>query len=121
MTSLGEQYQTLLQKHGISTKVGACPIFSSITAEVVHGMKVKAEYWRGILKSPVDFNEAVQKVVQEASVNTLVEIGPHSALSGPIREIRARMGLKQSQMSYIPTLIRGRTVLDQCWSLQEGC
>lgn len=108
MAAIGEQYQTLLDTYGISTKVGFCPIFSSVTAEVVHGKKVGGNYWRRNLESPVQFSDAVQKLIKEASVNTLIEIGPHSALSSPIREIGAAMKLGRDQLSYVPTLIRGQ-------------
>lgn len=111
MTSLGGDYQQLLEqpqlKVPITPKVGMCPMFSTVTGKLLDGRKVTPEYWRQNLESPVEFAAAVQLLVEDACVNTLIEIGPHSAMSGPVREIRGEMGLKPRELSYIPTLIRG--------------
>jgi len=109
MAPLGGEYQHLLEKIPITPKVGICPMFSTVTGKFLDGRRVTPDYWRQNLESPVEFSSAVQLLVKDACVNTLIEIGPHSALSGPIREIRAEMGLKPRQLSYIPTLIRGNS------------
>lgn len=108
MSPFGQEYEHAVESNLRSrSKVGICPMFSSVTAGLLYGKTVKAGYWRQNLESSVKFSQAVQAMVQQASVNTLIEIGPHSALSGPIREIRGAMKLGLDQLLYIPTLIRG--------------
>jgi len=130
MTPLGGDYQHLLEqprlKIPITPKVGICPMFSTVTGRVLDGRKLTPEYWRQNLESPVEFAAAVQLLVKDACVNTLIEIGPHSALSGPVREIRVEMGFKPKELSYIPTLIRGNncvsSILEFVGTLfSQGC
>ncbi|KAJ3578749.1 hypothetical protein NPX13_g1816 [Xylaria arbuscula] len=64
-----------------------------------------AKYWRGNLEKPVQFQLALTKLVTRSHVH-LVEIGPHSALQGPIRQILTAMGIEMS-CPYSPTLLRG--------------
>jgi acyl transferase domain-containing protein/NADPH:quinone reductase-like Zn-dependent oxidoreductase len=64
-------------------------------------------YWSANLLSPVLFNQAFQTIAgsQEfAEVDMFIEIGPHSAMSGPIKQLKAKFGYKHD---YAPTLLRG--------------
>ncbi|KAJ2990433.1 hypothetical protein NUW58_g2948 [Xylaria curta] len=82
---------------------------SSVTNTVLsHDRVLDAAYWSANLLSPVLFNQAVQTICKDSqfsNVDILIEIGPHSALSGPIKQIKAGFGLEKLQ--YLPTLIRG--------------
>ncbi|KAK8029899.1 polyketide synthase [Apiospora rasikravindrae] len=65
-------------------------------------------YWSANLRSPVLFDQAVQQVLttdQFSEVDLFIEIGPHSALAGPIKQIKAQ--LKADKIEYLPTLLRG--------------
>lgn len=44
-------------------------------------------YWRSNLESPVLFNEAVNAMLGSINIDIIAEIGPHSALQGPLRQI----------------------------------
>ncbi|KAJ8117147.1 hypothetical protein ONZ43_g4275 [Nemania bipapillata] len=66
---------------------------------------VDEQYWSANLTSPVLFNQAIQSIAKEyPNVDLLVEIGPHSAMSGPIRQIKAQC--KLSNLNYLPSLTR---------------
>ncbi|KAM0813112.1 putative KR domain-containing protein [Seiridium cardinale] len=82
---------------------------SSVTNSVLPEMtKLDETYWSKNLRSPVLFNQAVQTILtadEFSSVDLLVEIGPHSAMKGPIQQIKAE--LKSSKIEYLPTLLRG--------------
>ncbi|KAK2596504.1 hypothetical protein N8I77_013391 [Diaporthe amygdali] len=96
---------------------------SSVTNSVVPSDSILDEtYWSANLRSPVLFNQAVQTMLKTTStasngsgtesgplgntkVDLLIEIGPHSAMSGPIKQIRTE--LQRGDVDYIPTLIRG--------------
>ncbi|KAF5540999.1 polyketide synthase [Fusarium mexicanum] len=75
------------------------------------------KYWSANLTSPVLFNQAVQTALarKDMAIDTLIEIGPHSALSGPIRQIKAHLGADKVQ--YLPTLIRGARCAEQALKL----
>ncbi|KAF5647464.1 polyketide synthase [Fusarium sp. NRRL 52700] len=75
------------------------------------------KYWSANLTSPVLFNQAVQTALarKDMTIDTLIEIGPHSALSGPIRQIKTHLGADKVQ--YLPTLIRGARCAEQTLKL----
>jgi acyl transferase domain-containing protein/NADPH:quinone reductase-like Zn-dependent oxidoreductase len=65
-------------------------------------------YWSKNLRSPVLFNQAVQTILttdEFSDVDLLIEIGPHSAMKGPIQQIKTQ--LKSQKIEYLPTLLRG--------------
>ncbi|KKY31461.1 putative fatty acid synthase s-acetyltransferase [Diaporthe ampelina] len=62
--------------------------FSSLHGHRVDGLECShAEYWVRNLTNPVRFSEALDHMVKEADLDMLVELGPHSALQGPIKQI----------------------------------
>nr|ART35027.1 polyketide synthase [Fusarium verticillioides] len=75
------------------------------------------KYWSANLTSPVLFNQAVQTALarKDMAIDTVIEIGPHSALSGPIRQIKAH--LSADKVQYLPTLIRGARCAEQVLKL----
>lgn len=92
---------------------------SSVTnSKLPKGFVVDHEYWCKNLVSPVLFNQAVQTIVTDealSSVNLLIEIGPHSALSGPIRQICISHGF--NKLRYLPTLVRNEDAAAQLLKL----
>ena len=105
MGFLGSVYQALIG--AVTPKVGCYPMYSSVTGELLDGRKLGAGYWQQNLESTVLFSDAVTSmVVGGASVNTLLEIGPHSALASSLRDIRAEIGIPAEALIYCPTLIR---------------
>ncbi|KAL3458715.1 hypothetical protein BJX64DRAFT_301730 [Aspergillus heterothallicus] len=94
------------------TEVGNKAIFfSSVT-----GLKESAEtvqdaaYWVKNLVSPVNFLQMVGSVLSRdgpdhRSTLALIELGPHPALKGPIKNALQSAG--QARATYLPTLARG--------------
>ena len=78
-------------------------------------------YWVQNLVNPVLFTDAVKEMVSPADANgeklvdLLVEIGPHSALGGPIEQILSSYGIKN--VNYASTLVRGQSALETSLSL----
>lgn len=61
-------------------------------------------YWRQNLEQPVQFSQALTNLVEVAGGNIhLVELGPHSALKGPIQQV---LGSKKDRIPYSSTLVR---------------
>ena len=92
---------------------------SSVTNSVIAKDAVLDEfYFSRNLKQPVLFNQAVQSILTDpmfVDVNTLIEIGPHSAMAGPISQIKTALGL--SQLEYLPSLLRGQDAASQMLKL----
>ncbi|KAK0726009.1 KR domain-containing protein [Lasiosphaeris hirsuta] len=82
---------------------------SSVTNTVFsEGTVLDHAYWSANLRNPVLFSQAVQTILTTAAfadLDLLVEIGPHPAMSGPIKQIKA--ALKAEKLDYLPTLLRG--------------
>lgn len=116
MTDIGVLYQELLTPlFKSSTKVVLSP--SSMTtmySSVGHGadeLRIldrntnMAAYWRRNLEQPVQFSAALTSLSQGSKLH-LIEIGPHSALKGPIKQIRTAIGLDKDSLPYFSTLVR---------------
>ncbi|KAK6956533.1 hypothetical protein Daesc_001811 [Daldinia eschscholtzii] len=94
MDPLAKQYLQLLQlekpsvdsSRGRSSKV---TFMSSVTTKVIEkSAELGPQYWVSNLVSPVRFNTAVQSLMQlRGDCDILLEIGPHGALAGPLRQI----------------------------------
>ncbi|KAF7504184.1 hypothetical protein GJ744_002603 [Endocarpon pusillum] len=68
---------------------------------------LRPSYWRQNLEHPVQFNTAIKNLVATGDYH-LVEIGPHSALQLPIKQIRTFLGVSETALPYSPTLLRGK-------------
>ncbi len=78
-----------------------------------------ASYWCANLVSPVKFNQAVQTIASDEIFRNadllLVEIGPHSALKGPVKQICREHNF--DKISYLPTIERGGNSASQLLNL----
>ena len=70
-------------------------MISSVTGKEIHGEAMNAEYWAENMVSTVRFSEALEGALtlsnenangSRSSANVIVEVGPHSALAGPIKQ-----------------------------------
>ncbi|KAF4904103.1 Highly reducing polyketide synthase gloL [Colletotrichum viniferum] len=77
------------------------PFYSSVTGTLNNDMS--HSYWVRNVVSPVLFSTAVESVLNDFKSAAFVEIGPHSALAGPIRQI---LHTKGRVAQYVPTLVR---------------
>ncbi|RDA88606.1 hypothetical protein CP532_5867 [Ophiocordyceps camponoti-leonardi (nom. inval.)] len=106
MYDVGEKYQQALEEHDLSDKKAFHPFYSSVTGKRVTGAAFDPRYWRQNLESPVLFNTAVTALLGDVSDEIVfLEIGPHSALQGPLRQIFHSR--PERPLSYVPTLVRG--------------
>ncbi|KAI1635391.1 polyketide synthase dehydratase-domain-containing protein [Biscogniauxia mediterranea] len=83
------------------------PWVSSVTPEKVISYEgTTPSYWRANLESPVRFNQAIEGMMSLENgtpIDVLVEIGPHSALKGPIDQTLKSI---KSTARYVSTLTR---------------
>lgn len=101
-------------------------LMSSVTGDWVSPDELAdAEYWVKNLVSPVLFSDAVTRICSfsgpaarkidnshrfAVSINHLLEIGPHSALQGPCRDILQSIK-KQDEIVYLALLVRNKSAL----------
>ncbi|KAK8011002.1 polyketide synthase [Apiospora arundinis] len=103
----GDIYRELIAGH-LSTQTPKIPFYSSVRSTVLlDALDFSPQYWQDNLESPVLFRSAVMQLLSESSPATtiLLEIGPHSALAGPLRQICKEQNVSPS---YISTLRRGK-------------
>ena len=111
MNGLGEGYEEDLNSmlpslSGLESKVRpSSSFFSSKIGGIYPEEKIDGRYWRSNLESPVLFHQAITSLVETSSVDVLLEIGPHTALKGPIRQISTSMPDIEFP-EYIPSLVR---------------
>ncbi|CAI6338614.1 unnamed protein product [Periconia digitata] len=101
----GEKYETLVRGL-IKARAPHTLFVSSVHADVVRqNYDLGAQYWRQNLENPVLFHAAVNALLEECpQANIHLEIGPHSALAGPLRQIYAERGVP---VNYLSVLRRG--------------
>ncbi|KAI1125318.1 acyl transferase domain-containing protein [Nemania abortiva] len=106
MKKIGGDYERQLKPY-VSSQPTSVPFFSTVTGKLAIGESLDAAYWRSNLESPVLFSTGVKELLQFQGLNSvLVEIGPHSALQGPLRQILSH--LQAQQALYVPTLLRSK-------------
>lgn len=113
MQDIGDDYQALLDGH-VPTSHSTVPFFSSVTGKAIFDSnKLGPSYWKDNLESPVLFYTATRAILTSAKLNEpyqnqiFVEVGPHSALAGPLRQIFKDVESETSPI-YIPTMVRGQ-------------
>ncbi|GME55565.1 Lovastatin diketide synthase LovF [Neofusicoccum parvum] len=106
MQEVGDLYESLLEGL-VAAADPRVPLFSSVSAKpITAGSLLGPSYWRANLESPVLFHSAARALVKAAPADGLfIEVGPHSALAGPLREIFAEHAV-DSGRAYVATLVR---------------
>ena len=121
MALVAEEYLAAIS--GISTlrEREDVQFFSSVTGKrVSSASELGPAYWASNLVGQVKFADSLSQLCYETSsgkrqrkrataptVNTLIEIGPHAALAGPVRQIlQADTKLKDASIEYMSALVR---------------
>ena len=125
MREIAPEYEGLLQRleAGEASQTDA-KMFSSVTGKenTISELKTR-DYWVRNLVSPVRFTEAMKHIctksskkllkklngAEKISVDYLVEVGPHAALRGPIREIL--QSVKSEHIGYSSMLVRNESAV----------
>lgn len=113
MKAIGAEYETVIQAH-IETKEMRILMYSTLSGKPISDSDcLGAKYWRESLESPVLFLSAVKEMVHDNNRNNMffIEVGPHSALSGPLRQIMKGIN---TNFTYCPTVVKSN---DQLQSL----
>ena len=119
MELIAEKYLEKLSniKTNVSKPSKDIKMVSSVTQKPVIFSDLGGKYWVRNMVSPVMFSTAVQTLLQdttqrrrrlrkgEADFDFILEIGPHAALKGPLRQITQEQGIQT--ITYHSILMRG--------------
>ncbi|PWY91664.1 polyketide synthase [Aspergillus sclerotioniger CBS 115572] len=105
MWEYGPRYEEHLRPF-IQSHHPQIPIYSAVTGDLLTGEdSLGAPYWRQNMESPVLFNASLRSVLRDYPERLVfIEIGPHPALKGPIRQILQDVG--RSDAIHVGTLQR---------------
>ncbi|KAL8818356.1 MAG: hypothetical protein Q9223_002991 [Gallowayella weberi] len=109
MKTVESKYRSLLGED-IYAREPAIPFFSSVYGRCLKkGETLSVSYWAQNLTSPVVFLDAVNAAIDHtASPTIFLEIGPHSALAGPVRQIIQQ---RSKDVHYVSTLVRNEDAI----------
>ncbi|KAL8738590.1 MAG: hypothetical protein Q9181_000641 [Wetmoreana brouardii] len=92
-------------------------MFSAVTGDLIDPWELGPLSWMKNLVSPVRFSEAVESILKsgdithgERTVDVFVEVGPHSALQGPLNQIVN--GIRAKGIEYVSILQRFKNGVD---------
>ena len=121
MEEIAGAYEAAIGNLEASLQQTGTLMFSSVTGGLIHREElVTPEYWVRNMVSPVLFSDALTSLSSQpanmprkidgshrhsVTVSHIVEIGPHTALQGPCRDI-LKAGNKDKEIVYIPSLRR---------------
>jgi acyl transferase domain-containing protein len=81
--------------------------YSSVFGRIAEASELGAAYWVQNLTSPVLFPNALGEMcANDGRPNLLIELGPHSALKGPIMDTLKSLGSAATKIAYVPTVLR---------------
>lgn len=115
MRQVAIDYEELLMPH-LSPKEANLPFYSTVFGRRLGSTSAltlgSAEYWRNNLESCVLFDSAIDALLGDLGDKPiLLEIGPHSALRGPLRQIFQAQATSSNIPAYLPTLLRDESDL----------
>ena len=95
---------------------------SSLYGHLVDAADLQPNYWVDNLTYPVHFSEALQSMLapvgdHKHGVNMLVELGPHSGLQGPIKQVLKEVGGSAPKIPYASALVRKRNAVETALEL----
>ena len=113
MTEVGGEYNKLVGPN-VLCKSPKAPFFSSVLGKLVpDGYRLDPDYWQQNLESPVLFRSAVSKIFRHPTLEKnaiFLEIGPHPALAGPLRQIVAENS--STSAPYVAVMNRGQNLIE---------
>lgn len=118
MQIISEEYRAVLENLDIRAASDGCSMFSALLGGYIEPDQLGASHWVQNLVSPVLFSDAVTDMVlpwasgqrsSDKNVDILLEIGPHSALQGPVKQTLDLLGI--GDVPYYSMLSRGKDAL----------
>ena len=111
MAEIGDSYRSLIGTKMVGKELTKL-FFSSVLGKLLSGERnLGSRYWQDNLESPVLFDEAVSAILQHETGQNAVflEIGPHSALAGPSRQIFTQASCNPH---YVSAMVRNQNCIE---------
>lgn len=103
---LATEYAEKLRPYLGDTKAPCCPHFSSVTGKAITTASFDMQYWVDNFVLLVKFDTAVRSILSAGENNNIfIEVGPHPALQGPVKEV-VRSVNPRASLDYVVTLKR---------------
>ncbi|KAI2712011.1 hypothetical protein CBS147332_5647 [Penicillium roqueforti] len=128
MKEIGEEYERLIEQAWPTLPANYIDkdiqFFSSVGVDGPNWYSRKTtavlphSYWRQNLENSVQFSAAVTRILEKGKCH-LIEIGPHSALQLPVKQIRTLLQYSIDDAPYSATLVRGKDA-DICLKTLAG-
>ena len=117
MELIAGDYYSSLRKLPYPEKSSDVRFFSSLTGKEAQHEELDSSYWVRNLTSPVKFAQALHHLAAPSGefatgVDMILEIGPHSALQGPIKQTLRTLGGAAEKIPYATTLARKKDAVD---------
>lgn len=113
MLPIAPRYEKALVAAKVSPLIsaGTCDMFSSVTGQKLESEDYSPSYWKHNMISTVLFAPALAECLKShPQTSTIVEIGPHAALKGPIQETLRT--LDNDSIGYHHSLVRDKHDLE---------
>ena len=117
MEEAAEDYLSSLRNLSTPASGNGVLMFSSVTGALIDGRAMDSHYWISNMLKPVKFSQAVQaalsysggkrRTTRNHTPYVFLEVGPHSALQGPLKQIFDIQEGKNRQIPYVSVLQRG--------------
>ncbi|KAI1776279.1 hypothetical protein F4818DRAFT_375622 [Hypoxylon cercidicola] len=117
MQELAQPYLESLEGIQADSSTGSgVRMFSSVTGEEISDEALRApQYWVDNMVCPVKFNHAMNAILSAPELLnktvTMVEVGPHGALQGPIKQILQAQQTKRHDINAISLLTRKKDAI----------
>jgi non-ribosomal peptide synthetase component F len=109
MVPLAPSYENAMHASGIKEpeiSQSTCEMFSSVFGRRLSAGEVTPGYWKENMVSTVRFMDAVSELALNTHPDVFIEIGPHPALTGPVRDILA--SIRISDTIHLSSCTRGK-------------
>lgn len=100
-------------------------MWSSVTEKLAEAKQLGPQYWVANMLSMVRFSTSLAQLSRHSGdqrpVDILVEVGPHSALAGPVKQIiNGDSKLRDAQITYLSALRRKQNAVDTVMDMVSG-
>lgn len=118
MATLTDSYRSAISRVEVREGNHDITFFSSVSGKVADKSKLGADYWVNNLVGEVKFAQSLRQLASHSDsdgasrTQTLIEIGPHAALAGPINQILEAIDLPAaSSIDYLSVLVRKKDAM----------
>lgn len=133
MQKIAEDYYAAI-KDVVPCETTVIKFHSSLLGREIDTRELGPTYWVQNLTSPVRFSESVADMCvsptddgsSNQKINMVVEVGPHAALEGPIKQILKANGISTTKLPYASMLVRNKDAVETAQTLaanlfMRGC